>query len=84
MVVKMREGDHKHRQAGRQAGRHVTGHLHHMICTSLLSISLHHCHQELEPKKPGFVQPSTHSWHSSHTRADMGQQHISSIRHLHV
>ena len=29
MVVKMREGDHKHRQAGRQAGRHVTGHLHH-------------------------------------------------------
>ena len=27
MVVKMREGDHKHRQAGRQAGRHVTGHL---------------------------------------------------------
>ena len=25
MVVKMREGDHKYRQAG----RHVTGHLHH-------------------------------------------------------
>ena len=31
MVVKMREGDHKHRQAGRQAGRHVTGHLHHYV-----------------------------------------------------
>ena len=61
MVVKMCEGDHKHRQAGRQAGRHVTGHLHHMICTSLLSISLHHCNQELEPKQPGFVEPSTHS-----------------------
>jgi len=42
-----------------------------MLCTSLLSISLHHCNQEPEPK-PGFVETSAHSYRSSHARADMG------------
>ena len=49
MAAQMREGEHKHTtQKGRQADRHVSG-------------PLHHCTQELEPKQPGFVEPSTHS-----------------------
>ena len=63
MTAQMREGEHKHAQnTERQAGRQACIRASSSLCYVLrYSVSLHHCTQELEPKQPGFVEPSTHS-----------------------